>query len=163
VILSFTGHRPQKLGGYSAETSGKLTVFASKSLEKLSPSKCIIGMAIGWDMAVARSCARMGIPFVAAVPFVGQEKRWPDGPKREYARLLRQADSVEVIAPGGYEPFKMHLRNHWMVNNSNKLVALWNGDRDGGTFRCVEYAKTQNRPIINLWEDWENWQRKAVL
>lgn len=149
MILSFTGHRPDKLGGY--ECHPKLVALATDLLLLAEPERCIVGMALGWDMAVACACDNIGIPFTAAVPFAGQERLWPEPAQNMYHNLLRsQLCQPKVLYAGGYSAGKMSLRNGWMVDNSDAVVALWNGT-PGGTGNCVRYARIKKKPILNLW------------
>lgn len=104
-------------------------------------------MALGVDQDFAFVCAEMQIPFVAAIPFIGQESRWPVPSQDFYRELMTYAYCRFVVTPGGYSAFKMHLRNKWMVDNCTLLIAVWDGTQ-GGTHHCVEYAATANyRPI----------------
>ncbi|WP_188052008.1 hypothetical protein [Azospirillum sp. Sh1] len=48
----------------------------------------------------------------------------------------------------------MNTRNEWMVDHSDRLLALWDGSQ-GGTANCVRYARGLGRPIDNLWSEWE--------
>jgi uncharacterized phage-like protein YoqJ len=50
---------------------------------------------------------------------------------------------------GDYAPWKMMLRNKYMVNNCDVLLALWNGT-PGGTQKCVAYAESVNRTIWKI-------------
>lgn len=160
MIVAGTGHRPDKLGGYLAQTQRALERFALLMLPLVKPSGVISGMAQGWDQALAVACVRLGIPFVAAIPFEGQESRWPRPTQENYRRLLQCASYVHVVnerdavAEGGV-PWAMQKRNEWMVDNSTKLLALWNGDRSGGTFNCIEYARLGRREIVNVWPQWD--------
>lgn len=79
MIVAFTGYRPDKLGGYKLPNPTYLHVFQQieKSLKELQPQKVISGMALGVDQWAANIAHRLGIPFIAAVPFLGQEKAWP--------------------------------------------------------------------------------------
>lgn len=151
MIASFTGHRPDKLGGYG--THEPLTALATWWLEALQPDTVISGMALGWDQAVAEAATRLGVPWCAAVPFEGQENRWPDASRAQYQRLLARAGSVVIVSPGGYSARKMHWRNEWMVDQSDLLCALWDGS-DGGTGACVRYAERVGRLWVNLWSEW---------
>jgi uncharacterized phage-like protein YoqJ len=122
----------------------------------------IVGMAQGWDQAVAIACTRLCLPWVAAVPFEGQESRWDQRAQDDYDKLLLCASQVhivcdrETVAEIGV-PAALQVRNEWMVDNSQGLIALWNGDRSGGTFNCLQYAKAGNRAITNVWPEWERW------
>lgn len=154
MLVAATGHRPDKLGGYdNAEADNRLRVIAHHYLIKTSPVGVITGMALGWDQRVAEAALLAGIPFIAAVPFAGQESRWPACSKAVYRELMTQAHGVYIVSPGGYDAAKMHKRNEWMVNHADRIVALWNGGADGGTAACVRYAQARNKPIDNLWNE----------
>ena len=151
MIVAGTGHRPNKLGGYTRGARTRLFTTAIKSLEHLQPTKLISGMALGWDQALARACVELNIPFIAAVPFAGQETVWPAASQREYRELCDAASDFIIVSPGGYSAAKMQIRNEWMVDHCDRVLALWDGS-PGGTRNCVDYAKTVNKPISNAWK-----------
>ena len=156
MILSGTGHRPDKLAwGYKKEGIEFLVSVATVKLEELKPSEVISGMALGWDTGLAIAALRLNIPLIAAVPFLGQEKQWPEQSQRLFNRILEKAKRVEIVCSGEYSAWKMQVRNNWMVDNSDKVLALWNGT-EGGTSNCVKYARKQNKEIINCWELYES-------
>jgi len=154
MILSVTGHRPNKLGGYDQKIYNRLCNFAVLQLRKLVPTKVITGMALGWDTAIADSCVKLDIPFIAAIPFANQERMWPLHSQIIYTNLLQKSEKVEIIDKNPYFSLeKMHQRNEWMVNQSDMLLALWNGTK-GGTDHCIKFARKNNKPIINVWDEW---------
>lgn len=154
MIIAATGHRPDKLGGYSESVHKRLRGLAREYLGNLGPAQGISGMALGWDQAFAAALVDLGIPFIAAVPFEGQECRWPAESQTRYLWLLRQAGSVHIVSdyPGTRA---MQLRNEWMVDRAQRMCALWDGSW-GGTFNAVTYAKRRRRPVDNLWRRWSN-------
>lgn len=153
--IAATGHRPHKLGGYGERAYDALLSFAWLYLRQQSADLHVIsGMALGWDTAFADAAWRLGMPFTAAIPFEGQQARWPEQSRRKYAELLSRATRVVMVCPPGYDPAKMQRRNEWMVDNSDGVVALWNGT-SGGTANCVRYAETKGRPVVNLWPLWQ--------
>lgn len=155
MILGVTGHRPQKLGGFSETTRLNLRAFATTQINKINPELVIIGMALGFDQAVAHACVDCGIPFWAYVPFDGQEVKWPELARKYYYQLLGWAAKVEVVCPGTYAPWKMLKRDDKIVTDSEQMLALWNGLKDGGTWHTVQFATTKViRPVINCWQDW---------
>jgi uncharacterized phage-like protein YoqJ len=153
MIVAGTGHRPNKLGGYNNEAYLKLVAIAEKWIKENQPSKVISGMAQGWDQALAQAAITCGIPLIAAIPFKGQESMWPDKAQKYYRGLLELADSIEYVCEAGYAPYKMQVRNEWMVNNSDKVLAMWDGT-EGGTHNCIKYTHSQNKEWINLYEEW---------
>ena len=154
MIVAGTGHRPNKLGGYSWESRNKVYRVAAEWLQVNRPSKVISGMALGWDQALALAAVRNDIPLVAAVPFREQPKAWPAASQAEYYDIIDEAEEIVYVCDPGYAPWKMQKRNEWMVDNSDTVLALWDGS-DGGTGNCVKYAGKVNKPIINLWSEYE--------
>jgi uncharacterized phage-like protein YoqJ len=148
-----TGHRPDKLGGYSKSVKAKLEVLALDWLTVHKPSLVISGMALGWDQALAVAALECKIPLLAAVPFEGQELAWPQSSQEEYQELLKLASEIRVVSPGGYAAYKMQRRNEWMIDHCDYVLALWDGS-SGGTANCIKYAKQQIKTIENLWNQW---------
>lgn len=151
MIVAFTGHRPDKLGGYKLpnETYIKVCRDIDWLLKELNPEKVISGMALGVDQWAAHIAYKLGIPFVAAIPFEGQETAWPEASQKTYKILRKRASEEIIVSPGGYSADKMQVRNIWMVDNCDSLIAVWDGSK-GGTGNCVEYAKSVNRKIYQI-------------
>lgn len=160
-VVAGTGHRPDKLGGYGDDVLQQLYRLALRKLREIEPSKVISGMALGWDTALAMAALKLDIPLVAAVPFAGQESRWPQRSQERFRAICRAATTVHVVSPGGYSGAKMQARNEWMVDRCDVLLALWNGTA-GGTANCVAYAQRRQDAtglfppvaILNVWEEW---------
>jgi len=153
-VVSGTGHRPNKLGGYSDANTAFLSTIAETWLKANTPAKVISGMALGWDMSLALATLRLNMRLVAAVPFEGQESTWPERSQKLYREVLNKASKVVLVTAGGYAPWKMHLRNQWMVDNCDKVLALYNGDPTGGTANCIRYAMLKNKPVDNVWDEY---------
>lgn len=155
MILGITGHRPDKLPNKA--TGYKLPnptyKYVCQELEKhfiqLQPEKIISGMALGVDQWAAFIAYKLKIPFVAAVPFEGQEKKWPAESQLKYKQLLKLASEIIIVSPGGYGSGKLQTRNKWIVDYSHKLLATWDGS-EGGTGNCVAYAESVKRQIIRI-------------
>lgn len=151
-VLAVTGHRPQKLG--HGDTLLALRRGISErirhELVRLAPRHIITGMALGVDQWAALVALELGIPFIAAVPFVGQDSKWKRYERDAYHKLLRQAQRVFIVSPGDYSHEKMSRRNRFMVNGCDVLLAVWNGRAEGGTYNCVTYARKVKRPIIRV-------------
>lgn len=152
-VICGTGHRPNKLGGYGPDVFARLVDLATKAIKKYQPSSVISGVALGWDMALASAAIDLGVPFTAAVPFEGQETRWPETNRSIYRQSLSKATKVVYVCDPGYAAWKMQRRNEWMVDNASLVLALWDGS-PGGTGNCAEYAHRIAKPVVNLWESW---------
>lgn len=156
-LVVVTGHRPKGLGvaePYSRRTEEALREVALRALDGSvelygGVRGVITGMALGWDQAVARACVDLGVPFVAAVPFRGQEARWSADAQASYRRLLDRAARVVVVSKGRYSPGAMERRNRWMLDRAlgacdgggaAHVMALYDGDSPGGTRNALEYV-----------------------
>jgi len=153
MIISFTGHRAgPKMGGF--KIPNPVYNYVCQETEKLlcelehidNDIVCRSGMSTGYDMWAAFICIELGLPFVATVPFVGQEKIWPKESQDIYYKLLHKACRVEIVSEGGYSPEKMQIRNERLVDKCDVLIAAFDGS-NGGTKNCVEYAKSKNKEI----------------
>jgi uncharacterized phage-like protein YoqJ len=156
-VVTGTGHRPSKLGGFKPDLHLTLYQFLIPWLQSLQPCGVISGMALGFDLALAEAASQLKIPFVAAVPFKGQESIWPENSQRLYKQLLSQANKVIIISPTGYSPVAMRLRNRWMCNKADIVLALWNGESGSGTANCLRYATSLKLTIINTWQQWQDY------
>ena len=147
-VVSFAGHRPDKLGGWNPAHPivGSVRRGLRLALEGIRPSRAISGMALGVDQWAAWACVELDIPFVAAVPCDDMDSMWPERSRASFRDLLDQADEVHVVSPGPYKPWKMQRRNEWMIDNSSLLVAVHDGSA-GGTFNCIRYAEAVGRAI----------------
>jgi len=115
-------------------------------------------MASGWDQALAAAAVEAGIPWTAAVPFRGQESRWPAVHQEEYHRLLGLASNIHYVA--GRRPDKnevtefYYARDRWMADQGDYMLALWDLKPSGGTFKTVVYAQMLKKPVFNMWPIW---------
>ena|ERR1700743_800287 len=158
MTLAFTGHRPDKLGGYSEQAFDSLHEFALHILPQYKPSRVISGMALGWDQAVAIAAVDWDIPVTCAIPCFAQESLWSEKQQKLYYSIrglvVRTGGKIVFTHEGFYEPSCMQKRNEWMVDHCDTLLALHDGSR-GGTFNCIQYANKVGRPVVNLWSEYE--------
>lgn len=149
--MAVSGHRPDKLGSYKLPNPiyNKVCQETQRLFLELKPEKVLTGMAIGYDQYVANICIRLNIPFVAVIPFVGQEKMWPADSQVIYKKLLAKSAEQVVVSEGGYAAFKMQVRNQYMADNCDEMVICWDGS-NGGTKNCYDYAISINRRIYRV-------------
>ncbi len=153
--VAFTGHRPQALGGFSRNQAMNAWVIQSLGttidlLIGAGYKTFITGGALGvdtWAAIEVLNRRHLGAKLIIAIPCDNQDSPWSEEDRKVYARTLGDADAVYQVIPGEYAGWKMQRRNEWMVNNANRIVAVWNGDNHGGTYNCVIYARSQCRPI----------------
>lgn len=153
MILAATGHRPNKLG-HDYELTGEICSRIRNELENIicdyRPSKMISGMALGVDTIWAELALKHNYPLIAAIPFRGQEDAWPQASRDRYNKILNHPLTQKyIVSSGGYSSHKMQIRNEWMVDNCDVLVAVWDGS-EGGTGNCVIYAESIYKQIIRV-------------
>lgn len=155
MIVSITGHRPNKLGGYKVPNALYNSVIngLNYAFDTLKPDFVITGMALGTDQWAAELCLKRGIKYIAAIPFQGQETQWPSYAQFKYENLVKKSHAAYIITPGPYAAHKMHLRNQWMVNSCDVLAAVWDGT-SGGTASCIEFAQARQKKIF--WVPFDN-------
>lgn len=162
MILAVTGHRPPKLFGpmepYSDVNFNMLVSFTTSEIKKINNiEKIITGMSLGFDQAVAQTAINLNIPFIAAIPFVGMESRWKKPSQDYFFKLLRHSVETQIISKGVYASGKFLKRDRWMVDKSDTVLSLYDGNLGGGTAYTVNYAKQNNKTIINIWDSWQHY------
>ena len=164
----FTGHRPNKLFGYDLlvpqyQTLAKLVYGYCEFLySKRGVRNFISGGALGFDTVAffAVNSLKLRHPDVRnilAIPFVGQENAWrSELDKDRYNRMKSLADSVVLVENlDQYKstsiPGKLNQRNLYMVDNSDFVIACWNGTT-GGTCNCLKYAHSKSKTLFNIYK-----------
>jgi uncharacterized phage-like protein YoqJ len=158
MIICGTGHRPNKVGGYSEAATEKLITIAIDWLKEARPDKVITGGALGWDQALGWAAAELGLHHTLALPFAGFWSKWPKESQDLLEHLASLADKVVYVNEEGYAPWKMQVRNEWMVDRCDTVLALWDGSA-GGTGNCIQYANKVGKPIVNLWDMYDSGTR----
>lgn len=155
IKVMITSHRPHRLGGY--DENNPIMTFVKKQtkniLEKLKATDDIIGisgMAIGGDQIFCKVCLELNIPYIAYLPFAGQELKWSTAAQKQYKELISKAKQVIIVSPGNYSPRKMQLRNEAMAKDCDISIGVWDGKTYGGTYNCIKYLKSIGKKIIHI-------------
>jgi hypothetical protein len=118
-------------------------------LEVLSP------VAEGADRLVAQEVLALpGSTLVAALPFAKDdyETDFATGESRAaFEQLLAAARVVEVMPAAASREAGYEQVGRWVVDHSDALVALWDGDPprgQGGTADIVAYAADRGVPLL---------------
>lgn len=149
MVYAFTGHRPNKIGGYNNSVNKRNALFEALNKIHFQEPLFLSGMALGVDQWVAEYAISSNIPFVACIPFEGQESRWPTESRVHYHFLLNHAKHRVYVCSRGYAAWKMQKRNEYMVDHCDILIAVWDGT-DGGTANCYRYAEKLGKSIIRI-------------
>lgn len=155
MILAFTGHRPDRLGGWDPlhPVVERVKKALRDGIIAHWPIYAISGMAQGVDVWAAEACVELGIPYIAALPCDGWGENWPLPSQQRYQALLTKAKEIHVVSPGPFKLWKLQRRNEWMVDHCNLLLSVYDGS-SGGTLNCLEYAAHVKRDVQQLqWRD----------
>lgn len=147
----FTGHR-QINGEYPGPNHPLIDLLATLCIQmydRLGVRVFISGMALGMDICAAEAVLKLkamsyDVKLVAAVPFKGQEGKWPMEARFRYNNVLAQCDRVVYVSEGGYAPQKMILRDEYMVSRAGVCVALYDGRGSGGTAKTMSMAYNES-------------------
>ena len=146
----FTGHRPEKLNLPEFMVHYILDQKIREAIDD-GYQTFITGMARGPDIWAAELVLKyraFGNPIrlVCAVPYKGVETRWSTEWQERYRLVLRCANEVKFICRR-YSPDCFQIRNKWMVDHSDRLIAVYNGS-SGGTQNTMNYAILQGLSVV---------------
>ncbi|MGI6013808.1 MAG: SLOG family protein [Oscillospiraceae bacterium] len=158
----FTGHRVSRLPWRNNESDPrciqlKNTLYdAVEAVYHSGIRHYICGMATGSDLffceaVIALRSAHPGITLEAAIPCPEQAQRWPESLQKRYLSLLSQCDFYTLVSKQ-YTADCMLRRNHYMVDQSSVLIAVYNGTANprSGTCSTLLYAIRQGTEIIEI-------------
>lgn len=160
----FSGYRPEKFpfpfqaGSAPYEQLKKDLKQAVAKAVLLGVDAFYCGMAQGFDLLCAETVLALkkeGRPLrlFAALPFAEQAAGWPTQKRALYHALLRQCDGKKTFGEaGGYQKGCYHIRNRYMIENSDLLICYYDG-RPGGTAFTVSLAQKENLTVWNLAEE----------
>jgi len=124
--IIITGHRTEKLSGYDLPwIQSAIDTALVEIKHKNNDLLAYAGMASGVDLHFCNSCILLGIPYIACVPFEGQENTMSpyDGDIR--ARLLKSAKEIKQV------------KNSWMVEHADVGIVVFDGNK-GGTHNVFQ-------------------------
>lgn len=158
MVVGVTGHRPSKLWGYGVEAKipeEKMRIYFMNKLKEMKATEAITGMALGVDTVFARAVLGLkslgyDIKLTCAIPCRNHSSKWTSKKAiDEYNYILSKADKVVLVSDCEYNNVVMQIRNEWMVDHSDVMIAIWDGSR-GGTANCVRYADARNKEILHV-------------
>lgn len=156
----FTGHRPHSLPFRFNENDERCIDLKRRLKDAIiemitqnGVTHFISGMAIGVDMYAAEIVLKLkenypNISLEAAIPCENQSAKWAEQLRNRYNYILEKCD-IRTVLQHNYTADCMHKRNKYMVDNSDWIIAVWNG-KPSGTGKTVKYAEEYGCKIITL-------------
>lgn len=163
--LCFTGHRPKDFNNQLSMSHDiykniikQLNIIVERYI-LLGVDTFYSGTADGVDLIAFFVVAKLKqkyphIKNIICTPFIQQPnivkcKEW-------HNKMIEMADKNIIVSTipeykcvnikGAYQK-----RNEYMVNNSDYVIAVWNGKTNGGTYNCIQYARKQNKKITYIY------------
>ena len=129
-----------------------LTQKIVHAITELGITHFISGMALGVDLDFAKIVLSLRdnvyhtITLECDVPCPNQTLKWSSADKLKYESILKRADKINIIEER-HSPDCMLKRNRYMVDNSQLVIAVFNGIEHGGTWYTIKYARKTNTAI----------------
>ena len=148
----FTGHRPDKMELGEKEIKPLLEKAIDEAIAD-GYVTFITGMAMGTDIWVAeivieRKKTNKDLHLICALPHPGFDSRRSMIEKMRFNKIIKKADLVKEIN-NHYFKGCYQVRNEWMVDRSNLVIAVFNGQKSG-TKNTVDYAKRKGVKVVNV-------------
>lgn len=155
---AFTGHRPHKFPWRYDESDDRCVALKAVLMEQIAAladagvTQFLSGMALAADTWSALSVLALReknplLKLHCILPCREQADKWTASSRDLYHSILEQADSI-VYVSRDYHKNCMLDRNRFLVEHSSTLLAVYNGERRGGTAATMRYAQKMGREII---------------
>jgi uncharacterized phage-like protein YoqJ len=114
----------------------------------------IAGGAQGFDDWAAGTVLDQQQQLILALPCAGHDQRWNDQSRKELAALIQRTHAaggeVQYISAPGYDPQKLTIRDHWMIDRAHAIIVGRDGGQRGGRWNAITYARNVQRPIFGI-------------
>lgn len=156
--MCVTGLRSHKLFGDDYNDPRYLRILESM-MEVLRQTPGIItcrtGMASGIDLLFGLAVNRFkskynpSVELIASIPGSNQTKYYNDTELMIYQYILSICDKQELLTTRACTPELLKARNRHMIDNSDFILAYWDGNRyRSGTYSAVNYAKKNDKTVL---------------
>lgn len=166
--VSFTGHRPQGLQMLSMQARRQLRPLLRRELldaVQKGCKTCYSGMAMGIDLIAAEEVLRLReqgirLRLIAVLPFGTQAASYPPDWRERYRVALEQADEVVTLSTHYYHGC-YKVRNQFLVEHCDRLIAVHNGNTKSGTAQTMRMAQEALKELHVYYPDENgNWKSR---
>ena len=155
---AFTGHRPSKFPWKYNETDRRCVALKAVLEDQIAAlvsagfTQFLSGMAEATDTWCALSVLSLreknpAIKLHCILPCKEQADKWSASSRDLYHSILERADSIVYVSRSYYKNCMLD-RNRFLVDHAAALLAVYNGERRGGTAATMRYAQKMGREII---------------
>ena len=158
TTCAFTGHRPRKFPWKYNEQDSRcvaLKAVLSEQIRLLADAgvtQFLSGMAEATDTwsAISVLALREKNPTLklhCILPCKEQADKWTASSRDLYHFILEQADSIVYVSRAYHENCMLE-RNRFLIEHASTVLAVYNGEKRGGTAATMRYAQKMGREII---------------
>ena len=155
-ICCITGRRPSGFpwtygdNMHTAVYKQRLRQVLALLIEQEGISHFLSGGAQGVDLDAAESVLSLRenhptLVHTLVLPYENQGGRYALTDKKRHEGV--QSSSLVVCVGQEYTPWCMQRRNEYMVDAADLVIAVVSGEKKGGTFNTVRYAKRKQVPV----------------
>lgn len=106
-------------------------------------------MGVDQDFALTVIDLKQKYPHIQlelALPHPSYAEKFDSYFKARDREIYAYADAITMVCEH-YSRDSMQLRNRFIVDHSDSLLAFWNLEEKGGTFNTIKYAKSKKVPV----------------
>lgn len=137
--VGITGHQPERLHDQQEKIRSWISWYLAELHEEDSDLLLIVGDSRGVDQMAALEAIRQEIPFYYYLPY----KQGEQSTLQEYIRSKAAETCYET------EKFQNNSyinRDRRIVDDSDFMMVVWDGNKQGGTYQTVQYLEKQQKP-----------------
>ena len=148
--MALTGHRPERLGynkdSFSTTEWIRLIDWLKLALIELKVTDVYCGMADGCDMAYGIAALSLKNKYNIKLHCVLPCKNY-NSSNPWYNVLKEGADEWVELSEEFYKGCD-NVRDQYMVDHSDKLFAIWDGNKSGGVWSTIRKAQKKGLDIV---------------
>jgi uncharacterized phage-like protein YoqJ len=152
LSVALTGHRPERLGypnvnDFIDEEWVRIMDWLKEKVKEEHITDAYCGMASGCDIAFGLACLELkdedypiALHCILPCKDYNQSDEW-------YSTLKLHADEWVELSDEFYKGCD-NARDQYMVDHSDKLIAIWDGIKSGGVWSTIRKAQKRGIDII---------------
>lgn len=140
IYVGVTGHRPERIQGKQEEIQKWINKCIKDLTQKYGEWTLINGVARGVDQMFALEAIKQGVPVISYFPYRHKLSPIEEFIAEKSAEVRYQR---ETFQDGCYFD-----RDRRIVNKSNFMLVVWDGDNQGGTYFTMLYAVNHGKKCI---------------
>ena len=156
LTLGITGRRPKYFPwGYNESDQRCVelkSILRGKIVEAIDEGyvRFASGVALGTDTYFSEEVLNLKkdypqIELISYVPFPDQANYWNPEAKRRYKYIL---DNSQVVTISDHYSNRVFIdRDKRLVDDCDKILAVWDNLKNGGTWDTIEYAEVRGKIV----------------